>query len=105
MTWPGEPRFHRDIGVPFKGWAAGSFLARCFTEYFENTNSNTHSIDPALSSPLTLREAILLRQETPGRSNSMDYLFVLFGLASVGAVFAGLKTLGGRKKILTRLEL
>jgi hypothetical protein len=35
----------------------------------------------------------------------MDYLFVLFGLASIGAVFAGLKTLAGRKKILTRLEL
>jgi hypothetical protein len=35
----------------------------------------------------------------------MDYLFVLFGLASVGAVFAGLKTLSGRKKILTQLEL
>jgi hypothetical protein len=35
----------------------------------------------------------------------MDYLFVLIGLSSVGAVFAGLKTLGGRRKQMTRLEL
>jgi hypothetical protein len=35
----------------------------------------------------------------------MDYLFVLIGLASVGGVFAGLKTLAGKKKVLTQLEL
>ena len=35
----------------------------------------------------------------------MDYLFVLVVLATVGAVFAGVKTFIGRKKQLTELEL
>ena len=35
----------------------------------------------------------------------MDYLYVLIALASVGAVFAGLKTLKARRKDLTELEL
>jgi hypothetical protein len=35
----------------------------------------------------------------------MDYLFVLIGLASIGALFAGVKTLSSKKKVLTQLEL
>ncbi len=35
----------------------------------------------------------------------MDYLFVLIALATVGAVFAGVKALKGRRKDLTELEL
>jgi hypothetical protein len=36
----------------------------------------------------------------------MDYLMVLFGIASVGALFAGMKTMtAGKTKQVTRLEL
>jgi hypothetical protein len=35
----------------------------------------------------------------------MDYLYVLIALASVGAIFAGAKTLKGRRKDLTELDL
>ena len=35
----------------------------------------------------------------------MDYLFVLVALGSVGFLFAGLKTMAGSKKSITRLQL
>jgi len=35
----------------------------------------------------------------------MDYLFVMFALASIGLVFAGVKKLSGGRKNFTRLEL
>jgi hypothetical protein len=35
----------------------------------------------------------------------MDYLFVLIALGSIGFVFAGLKSMGGRQKKITRLQL
>jgi hypothetical protein len=35
----------------------------------------------------------------------MDYLFVIFALASMGLVFAGVKKAHGRNKNFTRLEL
>ena len=35
----------------------------------------------------------------------MEYLFVLFALASIGVVFAGLKSAAGNRKNITRLQL